>query len=94
MHLKTRFFNIDLLGNNVNDPTFQVVTLLIFCRKIHFSLPGSIFAHYFSVLQRHDGPVERKIEGVWGLAGLHFPPPSDPAHLLNFHCNSPKILVY
>ena len=30
---------------------------------------------------------KEKSEGVWGIAGLHFPP-------LNLHCNSPKIFVY
>ena len=81
MHLKTRFFNIDLLGNNVNDPTFQVVTLLIFCRKIHFSLPGSIFAHYFSVLKSIMVQLKERARGFGVLLGytLHH-----PAHLLNF----------
>ena len=45
----------------------------------------------FECTKKPDSPVVRKSEGVGVLLGYTF---HHPAHLLNLHCNSPKILVY
>ena len=62
-----------------------------FCKKIHFSCPGSILAHYFSVLKSMMVLLKERARGFGVLLGYTF---HHPAHLLNLHCNSAKILVY